>query len=267
MVKNIIKMHESKLTKLDKQIASYLLKNYTLETFNLSITRLAQKIEVSPSAITRFCQRIELPGFPTLQMKCINELKSIKRYDGVDDDLNDIIYSLSRTSELINIESIKLIANKIIKTNNVYIYGESFTMVLADQFKRKLNKINIQASSFNVASDLGLVLPKKNSTHILVSMSGMNPNIKRAAKKLNQVTPGQSIFSIGSSKYSNIIDYVNDHIGGEFFQSDEQHPIELPSVASVVSEYILNKIFKEVFKCNIEKNKALIADVQKEKRK
>ncbi|CAM9112581.1 MurR/RpiR family transcriptional regulator [Mycoplasma todarodis] len=267
MIKNIIKMHESRLTKIDKKISQYLLKNYNLKTFNMSITKLAEKIEVSPSAITRFCQRIELPSFPTLQMKCINELNSVQKYEGVDDDLKDIIYSLSRTSEIINKDSIKLIAKKIIQTNNVYIYGESFTMVLADQFKRKLNKINIQASSFNVASDLGLVLPKKHSTHILVSMSGMNPNIKRAAKKLDQKTVGQTIFSIGSSKYSNINDYVNEHIGGEYFQNNEQHPIELPSVASIVSEFILNKIFKEVYQYNADKNKALIMEVQKEKRK
>ena len=266
MLRDKIEFNKNKFTKTDKKIKDWILKDSSRDLFDKSISLTSQKIGVSPSAITRFCHKIKLSGWNELQIIFKKEQTNTKGYQKISNEINDIIFSLSKTEKNLSKESIKLITKKILNSNNVIIYGESFTEILAMRFSRKLNKIGISSQTLNVASDLGIIMSKKNTVHILLSMSGMNPNIKYATNKiLNTKYIDQTLFSIGSNNYSNIKNVVNDFINGEFYQTNDINPYELPYVADFVMEYILNKIFSSVYFYNKNDNDKLIKEISKEK--
>ncbi len=181
MLKDLFGFHKGKFTKTDHKISKWVLKNKLKLSNNIAQT--SKDINVSPSAITRFCQKINLSGWGGLLFLIKKNWKKPKKSTD-SNELNDIIFSLSRTEKLITPEVVELLVKMIEKSEHVYLYGESFTYLAATQFSRKLNKIGIVSRVFNVASDLAIIMPKNNGVHIMISMSGMNPNIKSAAKKL-----------------------------------------------------------------------------------
>ncbi|TCG10269.1 MurR/RpiR family transcriptional regulator [Mycoplasma marinum] len=258
MLKNIMSSKKQTFSKSDWKIYNYLI-DANNDWRKSSITQVSKKIGVSNAAITRFCQKINFSGWKECQNTYKMEKENSSFYEGVEQSLNEIIYSLSRTDEQLNKESLKIIAKKIISTNRVFLYGESFTMILAKYFQMKLNKISINATYVNVASESGSILPKENSVHIMISTSGMNPNIKFAVEKLRTISvKNQTVYSIGARKYCNVEDEVNEHVNGLFFQANNQNQFELPSLANHVIQYILDILFKYVYEENEEYNNYLI---------
>src|SRR5699024_10731483 len=68
MEENIILQIKSKLpdlSKAEKKIGEYILE-HAVETVNYNTTELAQKADVSPATIVRFCRSIGLSGFSQL---------------------------------------------------------------------------------------------------------------------------------------------------------------------------------------------------------
>ncbi|NQZ66331.1 MAG: MurR/RpiR family transcriptional regulator [Mycoplasmatales bacterium] len=261
-----IRFHKANFTKSDRKISKWLIeeKNNQLPT---NIIKASKLIGVSSSAITRFCQKIKLEGWNELLFHIKEENKSNKT-SNPEETLNNIIYSLSRTERQMNMNTVRVIAKKIREAKYVFLYGESFTEVLATQFSRKLNKIGITTKIFNVASDIAVIMPKEEAVHILISMSGMNPNIKKAVKKIKHLGQvKQNIYSIGSTKYSNIIDFIDEFIGGTFYQESPMDPYELPYIATYSITYIMDKIFEEIYKADSKTYEKRINEIAKEKKR
>ncbi|NQZ28789.1 MAG: MurR/RpiR family transcriptional regulator [Mycoplasmatales bacterium] len=267
MLKDRMSIKKEDFTSTDLKIYKFINNENNSKHFMKSITQISEVIGVSSSAITRFCQKVQYSGWKELQGKIKYEMKErTSKYDGVSKELHQMIYSLSRTDKSINKKAISIIANKILEADFIFIYGEAFTKIQAHAFRLKLNKININAQDFEVAGETGFILPKKNSIHIFISMSGMNPNVKRAVNKLTTIKmANQSIYTVGATPNSNVSNLINEHIGGEFIQANSQDPYELPSTAGYVTQYILDRIFDEVYDNNSESNKKLIQKFAKVK--
>ncbi|TCG10647.1 MurR/RpiR family transcriptional regulator [Mycoplasma todarodis] len=216
MLKDRMSIKKEDFTATDLKIYNFINKESNSKHFMKSMTQISKVIGVSNAAITRFCQKVQYSGWKELQGKLKYELKErTSKYDGVSREVHQMIYSLSRTDKAINKDAIKMVAKKILESDFIFIYGEAFTKIQAQAFRLKLNKININAQDFEVAGETGFILPKNNSVHIFISMSGMNPNVKRAVNKLTTVQMhNQSIYTIGSTPNSNVIDLINEHIGG-----------------------------------------------------
>ncbi len=265
MLRDRINFHSKEFTKNDNKICTWLLKE-DKGLLPSNIIAAAELMGVSTSALTRFCQKIQLKGWNELVFSLKQETKEKDKSRASNQTLNDIIYSLSRTENSLNKNAIQLLAKKINEKEHVYLYGESFTELASIQFTTKLNKIGISTRVFNVASDTAIIMPRKNSIHIMISMSGMNPNIKAVVNKIQkQAKEKQIIYAIGSTKYSNVANDVNEFIGGEYYQSSALDPYELPDIANYIITYILNKLFDAVYIANKESNDESISNIAKRK--
>ncbi len=127
MLLDRIKFHEKNFTKSDFKISKWLL-DEKIREIPSNIVVVSTMIGVSSSAITRFCQKIKLKGWNELLFN-LNEEKNNKKVKKINQTLNNIIYSLSRTENQININTIKVIAKKIKEAKYVFLYGESFTEI------------------------------------------------------------------------------------------------------------------------------------------
>ncbi|WP_168380664.1 MurR/RpiR family transcriptional regulator [Mycoplasma todarodis] len=267
MLKARLLSNKTEYTKSDRKIADYLITNYNEKTAKMSITQLGKALNVSAAGITRFCQKLKMRGFKEFQNEMFTELNLIKAKEssGLPPVAKEIIISLEKTSQIMNYDEIHLVAEKIWKTKNVFIYGEAFTHLLAQTLSRKLNKINIPSTYYNVASDIGMILPKNNSVHIFISTSGKNPNTRKVVKKIctNQKTEKQMIVSLTASKNTNIEEYENSHINGAFFDTSGIDPYELPSISAIVIQYIMDVLFKEVYLKNKKQNDKIIREISR----
>lgn len=72
---SIITEKYNDLSKTNKLIADFILKNYLTASF-LSIKELSKKINASPASITRFAKELGLDGYPMLQQKLQEMIKS-----------------------------------------------------------------------------------------------------------------------------------------------------------------------------------------------
>ncbi|NQZ29355.1 MAG: MurR/RpiR family transcriptional regulator [Mycoplasmatales bacterium] len=271
MLKTRISTIKNEYTKSERKIADYILSNYNKKTGELSITQLANLLSVSPAGITRFCQKLKMRGFKEFQNELLTELNltETKGSSNLPSTLQEIIISLEKTNEILNYNELTLVANKIWETNNVYVYGEAFTYLMAQTLSRKLNKINIPSTYYNVASDVGMILPKENSVHIFISTSGQNPNVRRVVKKIcaNKRINKQIIVSLTASRTTNIEDFENAHINGVFYDTTGDDSFELPSVSAIVIQYVMDTLFAEVYSKNKEFNDKIIRDLSSYQRK
>ncbi len=271
MLKTRIQSNKSAYTKSDRKIVDYVLANYNRKTANLSITQLSDLLNVSPAGITRFCQKIKMRGFKEFQNELFIELNitEAKKASGLPTMLQEIIISLEQTNKILNYDEILLVANKILETKNVYVYGEAFTHLMAQTLSRKLNKINIPSNYYNVASDIGMILPKENSVHIFISTSGQNPNIRKAVKKIciDGNIKKQIIVSLTASINSNIEEYENAHINGDFYNTSGINSYELPATSAIIIQYIMDVLFQEVYSKEKEMNDKIIYELSSFQRK
>lgn len=234
---------------------------------NKSITQIAQDAGVSVSALTRYAQSEGFDGFKDLKFY-LERKEQVTDDSGINNHLSDVVFSLRRAFDTIDKSKLAFIAKKIIEKGNVVFFGESFTYITGQYIERKLRKINIQATTLNVASDLGIIMPNPNAVYIFISNSGQNRNIKKVAEKIyNTNTKGQIIFSITANNYSNIQKYCNETIMGYFFESDEINPYELPSVSNMVLNFILDMLFAHVYNAEKQKNAKLINAIKHVKEK
>lgn len=234
---------------------------------NKSITQIAQAAGVSVSALTRFAKSEGFEGFKDFKVY-LDRKEELGEESNANLHLSDTIFSLRRTHDIIDRKKLEFIAKKIAEKRNVIFFGEAFTYITSLFLERKLRKINIQANTLNVASDLGLIMPNPNAVFIFVSNSGKNKNIRKVADKIYASnTKGQIMFSITSNNFSNIEQLVNETVKGYFFESDSINPYELPSVSNLVLTYIFDILFSYVYNIDKEANDKLINAIKIEKEK
>ena len=237
--------------------------NSCLKTKNINwknINEVAYKCGVSVSALTRFAKHKGFNGF--------KELKFFYKSKNSGIQVSNLVYSLARTDEQINNDVLKFIATKIVENGKVTLLGEGFSFLIAQFFQRKLRKINIDASLYNVASDISLIVPNQKMIYIFFSNSGKNVNVEKVCNKITLDEKEKPIiFSVSSSSYSNIENVANETIKGYSLFSEEIDENELPENLQMIGMHIVNTIFNQIYKLNNLKNKNLIDQIKIKKQK
>lgn len=226
---------------------------------NLSISILAQKIGVSPSAITRFCQINGYSGYKEFNML-------IKQRQSKMDKITNLQAALSKTNERLDWSKINFVAQKIIKAQQIYLLGESFTYLQALIFERKLMHLNINAKALNVASELSLILPKKEAVYLFISHSGRNKNLKRVAEKLRFKKALQPfLIALSATPFNNLSNLANESLSGITFYQQKVTETEIPSDSLIIMQVLLDTIFEVIFNLDSFNHRQLLSKLAVEK--
>lgn len=195
---------------VERQLAQILLDN-KVNIKNLSARKLAQKVYVAPSTVTRFSQKLGYSGFLALKEDLLNERKvRLQEEQGINPnypfgilDTEDVILSkittlyketVKKTSELFEIDNIPL-WSRITDFETICIFSEGDIGPLYT-FKDKMLKIgrNVVVTSnadqaYYYASYFG-----KKWLFITVSYSGETPNVLKAAS----IIPNKNLLIVTS---------------------------------------------------------------------
>ncbi|MEW9674881.1 MurR/RpiR family transcriptional regulator [Lentibacillus sp. L22] len=232
MEENIILQIKSKLndlSKAEKKIGEYILE-HAVETVNYNTTKLAQKADVSPATIVRFCRSIGLSGFSQLKIRLYADASD------VDEDLyTDITpneetaliaeklalrfnHSITQTANHLNTASVEVIANLIDRCTTIYVYGIGASHVVAEDFTQKfsrIGKIVVNMLDHHLLSS-SIVSAGDPCMFVAISNSGETNEVI----KLVQIAKQKKFRTVGITQYENsslaqLVDYPIVHHGGE----------------------------------------------------
>ena len=264
-----------RFTEIDRMIADYLLSEEN-ELESLSARDIAKQLFISPSALTRFCQKIGFDGFNDFRKGFLEEKKYLSthfqridpNYPFVSNDSDFIVSNkisevyqeaVRDCAEMIDYHTLEKVSQILEKADVIYIGSAGMHIHLAEVFLEKMARIGktvvLQSHTdvlFHSASSCSLI-----SAFILISYSGETESLTRSAVKLKERgIPLIAITSYGPNTLSEISDYV-------FFMSTREKLVScIGNYCPYVSVlFLLDTLYSCVFRKNYTRNlKRKVAD-------
>ncbi|MBB6716007.1 MurR/RpiR family transcriptional regulator [Clostridium gasigenes] len=162
----LIQLKFSRLSKGQKLIAEYILKNYDKAAF-MTAARLGNSVGVSESTVVRFANELGFSGYPKLQKALQelikNKLTTVQRLELSNDYvmeghalkgvLKADMENIRATLEKINYNTFEDVVNKIFEAKRIYIIGLRSSTALAEFLGFYLNIIlkNVRTVSYGIS--------------------------------------------------------------------------------------------------------------------
>ena len=220
----LIQMRFPRLSKGQKLIAEYILKNYDKVAF-MTACKLGEAVGVSESTVVRFANALGYSGYPKLQdalQEVIkNKLTTVQRVDMVkefNDDsaiLKKIVKSdmdnIKDTLEEIDEKAFEEAANRILKAKRIYIVGMRSSFTIAQYLGFYLGII--LDSVHVIRTDMGDAFEqvvKINEDDVLIAIS-----FPRYSKKSYQIVSyakekGAHIVSLTDSPFAPVASFTDN---------------------------------------------------------
>lgn len=148
-----LELHKDSFTKSEEQIMNYIINN-KLAIIQLSVVEIAKKSNTSKSAIIRLCQKIGYDGFSEFKFdlsrylisnnQTTDNLESKDSITAITSNYADYINKIGTT---LTLDDIKTLAQHMLNSNKVKIFGYNRTGFSANQLRYRLSKIGFDAES------------------------------------------------------------------------------------------------------------------------
>ncbi|MDD9149950.1 MULTISPECIES: MurR/RpiR family transcriptional regulator [unclassified Sporolactobacillus] len=232
MEENIILQIKSKLNELsktEKKIGEYVLR-HSVETVSDNTSELAKKAGVSPATVVRFCRSIGLSGFSQLKIRLYADASDVNEglYTDITPDEDERVIvdklalrfnqSISQTSNNLDTDSIKKMAEMIDICKTIYVYGLGASHVVAEDFMQKFSRIGKPVVNMLDHHLLSSSLISAEGRNMFVAIS--NSGETNEAVKLTQIAKQKKFCTVGISQNRNstlakLVDLPIIHSGGE----------------------------------------------------
>ncbi|NBH83191.1 MurR/RpiR family transcriptional regulator [bacterium C-53] len=254
-----IQLLYNQLTKTEKKIADYIMKN-TNQVLFMSITELADSCKVAEASVYRFCRTIGVKGYQEFKMKLslsmsVDEVKDTENApmgDAVQDLKNSIlenhINALKETYRLLKWEEVEKIVGMMERAKHIYFFGIGDSLLTAmearNKFLRIMNKVicmedpHMQAMTASMSGPDDLVF--------LVSYSGATKDVVYVAEILKEA--GAKAVAITRFLKSPLM----NHVDAVLLCGGNEGPLEGGSMAAKLSQlYIIDILFQEYYRRNL----------------
>lgn len=231
------------LNDLEYEIYTYLV-NHQSEIVKMKLKDIAEKLHVSPSMITRVCQKLGCEGFT--QFKVELRFNQTQEEKSSDDSLN---YLMDYFKKIDNEEShipIKEAANIMAKSDNVIFFGIALSGAMAKYASYLFNRRGLRSFVIDDFSHRFNIYDK-HSCAVVLSVSGETRETNAQIVVMKQV--GMKVIVITNSENTTaakladvvISYYVPTHKDRYFYSSATQVPVM----------YIFECLAKEIEKLGV----------------
>ncbi len=204
--------HMPTLTKTERAIAEFIL-NDPVTAYQSDTDFLAKETGASKAAFIRLCQKIGYKGYSEFRFALSRSMISnTPDFVSSDDPILKITYTYSKLinqiQDTVNLKAIEELADHIIKSRRLKIFGSNRTFLSAQQLRMRLGKIGIDAEAIGdeiSMRDISELLTEEDYM-ILFSIKGMEhyiPVINLA--KLNNC-PVTLLTMTAGNKLESIVD-------------------------------------------------------------
>ncbi|MGL4589567.1 MAG: MurR/RpiR family transcriptional regulator [Mycoplasmatales bacterium] len=186
-----IELNYSSFSKNDKIIAKAIINDPKLITDN-DIESLAKILFISRASITRFCLKIDIPGFKELKYAIAQEqLDSypLRSFSTIIDFFEENYHTIiSRMKKTINEIDIKYVANQISQCQTCYVLGIGNSGFLAQEISLRIKRLGINSVAISDADFIKMQtkITSTNDFVIFISLTGKTQIICEALATINE---------------------------------------------------------------------------------
>jgi len=252
-----ISVYESAFTKSEKTLYQYLKTNIN-DIIYMSVTELAERIEVGESTILRFCRKVGFTGYQDFKLNVAQHM-GIHQNIEVENDksLNQIIAdalvnSIYKSSMLINQEDLRETVGMINSANRVLFYGVGSSGVAAEEAKNRFMRIGRKYDAFTDSHFMMMISSTLGPGDLVVAftLSGGTKDVVDACRVAT--TYGAKVIAITSYLKSPITKYAEKTI----LTSGREGPMEGGSLYAKISQlYIIDLLFSYTAQADLEQSK------------
>ncbi len=246
LVFNKIQNAKATATKTEAKLIEKLLTLDKNELIYMSITDLAEKLDIAEATIVRFCRKLDFKGFQDFKLNLSQDLalETSKVDNQSANNLNNMVDALSQTYKQLDYMQCLILADKIIKAQKVCFYGVGNSSIAAQAAKLRLIKvgINIETSTDSHIQSIVSSNLNENDVVVLVSVSGSTKDIIAIAEIAKK--RGATIAIITNHSKSPLAKYA-DYL---FISCKKEAPYEGGTLATVVAQlYIVDMLVVAIF--------------------
>lgn len=253
-------------TNVEKQIASYILKNLDKCTY-LSVRELGEETYTSKSSVIRFCKKMNFTGYEEFKdklkleiierkrIKLLLEQESINKDTSTDDLFNIIpnyyISTINNVNAILKKGILEKIIYSISHASTVDIYGAGVTYTCATAAKFKFRTLGINCNTYSGINEhyVRSTRDDENRVAIILSFTGGNKAMVEVSKYLK--ASGVFVVTIAGSQ-------------SEKLQQNCDEFIEIPSQESVLSMEVMSPYIAITYIFDLFFAALLIADYDKQ---
>lgn len=175
-------------SKSEKKVADYILKNPS-NVLPLFITELAAICNSSTASIVRFSKKLGFEGYHQLKIAIAKEsithpvneniTKNDSAFSIFEKICDDVYYSLEKTKNTIDIQSIQKCCDCILKAKKVFFFGLGNSAAVSDDAAHKLFRLGLNVASYtdNHMQAIAAAHTDENCVVFGISDSGFSKDI------------------------------------------------------------------------------------------
>lgn len=273
MIVELLKKQE-KFTNSEKQVADYLLKNpFVIGELNAS--ELGDKTYTSKATVFRLCKKLGMCSFEELKKTLDREMREKEYLDSLlskepfhkHSSIADIVNilpsfydtAINNTKLKINQNSIARIVKQINEAEKIDIYSSGITSTCAKTAQFKFMSAGKECAVYSSVNEHYVMANRnKNTLAILLSFTGGNPGIVRAAKYLKRLK--YDIIGIGGVVSRELQKICDEYI--EIYQDNLLSNFEMMT-PYISMTYIFDILFVALVTENYDKNLVNSIEIRK----
>lgn len=219
-----------RLSKSHKKVADYILQHYDRAVY-MTARQLSTGLGISESTVVRFATSLGYDGYPDFQEQLRRSARTIlttRQKLDLDTDPSSLeatinqslltdLHDLRATSEEVNVNTLELLASKIMNAKRVFIVGKRSSNVLVDYLAYYLNFFHNDVRTFqSTVMDHfeQLFHIEKNDLVIMFSFPRYAKSTIEMAKYLRQ--RGAEIIAITDSPDAPIVEYASNYLTSSY---------------------------------------------------
>lgn len=198
-----LNMMRSHLSKIEKKIADYILKNPE-EVKQLTTYEVAKICGTSQASIVRFAKKMGFSGYPDFKLslsqdmgiRSVKEMNVIDSEIGLNDTLAEVCQKVSRenvkviedTYSILDMDELEKAVKMIAAAKRIMILGAGFSGVVGKDFSYKLLELGknvVFESDFHIQLSL-LTTMKKKDLLFVISYSGKTKEVYEITKQAKE---------------------------------------------------------------------------------
>lgn len=256
-----IQLLYNQLTKTEKKIANFVLKNPNQVIF-MSITELSDACKVADASVYRFCRTIGVKGYQEFKMKLSlsmsaevseekeekEELNTASLQKISEEILESHIHSLRETYMLLKWDEVEKIVGMMEKAECIYFFGIGDSLLAAmearNRFARVMKKVTCVNDPHMQAMKAALSGPE--DMVFFFSYSGATKDIIYVAEILREV--GAKVVAVTHFLKSPLMGYVD----GALLCGGNENPFQGGSLAGKLGQlYLIDILYQEYCRRNL----------------
>ncbi|SFA99972.1 transcriptional regulator, RpiR family [Lentibacillus halodurans] len=166
-----IQLKYQTLSKTERKVADYIVK-HSKDLLNIHIQELADQIDVSVAAITRFCKKIGAASFVEFKILLRD---AVEQNDETHDAINTVnqIYEsvIKSTNSLTHIEQYETACYWILNANRVHIFGIGSSGLSAEELKSRLSRMGFPVDTHTDSHAMIIASSILSSEDIVIAIS------------------------------------------------------------------------------------------------